>query len=71
MRAAGHGSTHYLSDFTRVLLRYPPVDGCFSEQAGMNQVAIDDGQGQVPAIYLSKLVSHIQFRPVWKEKIAY
>lgn len=28
MRAAGHGSTHHLSYFTRVLLRYPPVDGC-------------------------------------------
>lgn len=41
MRAAGHGSTHHLSDFTRVLLGYPSVVRCLSEQARMNQMAVD------------------------------
>lgn len=58
MRASGHGSTHHLSDFIRVLLRV-------AVSAGMNQRAVDDGQGQVPVTYLkrspqlSKLLSYI------------
>ena len=54
MWAAGHGSTLHLSDFTRVLLRYPPVDGYLSKQGGLNQIVVDDAQCQVPVIYLKR-----------------